>query len=254
VADRNATGAQRVADEIESSGGKAIWTATDVGNEGDVEQMVGETVSRHGPVDVLVNNAAVCTADGMLSTTRADWDDEIAIVLTGPFLCTKAVLPSMIERRRGVVVNISSFNGLGWAGNEAYSAAKAGLISLTRSVAARYGRFGVRANAVAPGCIRTEAWRELVANTPDVFETIEKWFPLGRIGEPADIANAVLFLASDDAAWVSGTTLSVDGAFSAGDDLLNREFLGEIKLEINPGPGATRDSALARSPAPVTSH
>jgi meso-butanediol dehydrogenase / (S,S)-butanediol dehydrogenase / diacetyl reductase len=252
VADKNGAGAQRVAEEITGDGGQAIWTKTDVSSEGDVAQMVAETERRHGGVDVLVNNAAICVADGVLSTSRVDWDAEMAVVLTGPFLCTKAVLPGMIERHGGAIVNISSMNGLRWAGNEAYSAAKAGVISLTRSVGSRYGRFGVRANAVIPGSIQTEAWTELVANTPDVFETIEKWFPLGRVGQPEDIARAVMFLASDDAAWITGTTLIVDGGASAGDDLLNREFLGEVKLEIRPGPAFGRDSALATVPDSAT--
>jgi NAD(P)-dependent dehydrogenase (short-subunit alcohol dehydrogenase family) len=116
VADKNATGAQRVAEEIIADGGVAISTATDVSTEPEVEPMVRQTAARHGPVDVLVNNAAVCNADGILSTSRADWDYEIAVVLTGPFLCTKAVLPSMTERRKGAIINISSMNGQRWAG------------------------------------------------------------------------------------------------------------------------------------------
>ena len=133
----------------------------------------------------------------------------------------------MIENRSGVILNISTVNALAYYGNEAYSAAKAGLLSLTRSLAARYGPSGVRANAIAPGTLRTAAWEERMQRDPDVFERLAKWYPLGRVGEPEDVAGAALFLASDEAAWISGAVLPVDGGLTVGNLQMVREIINE---------------------------
>jgi NAD(P)-dependent dehydrogenase (short-subunit alcohol dehydrogenase family) len=135
----------------------------------------------------------------------------------------------MIERGRGAIVNIASVNGLGYFGNEAYSAAKAGMINLTQSIAARYGPQGIRASAIAPGSIRTPIWGERLDKDPEVFDKLVKWYPLGRVGEPEDVAAAALFLASDDAAWVSGAVLRVDGGLTAGYPLMAQELLVESR-------------------------
>ena len=147
------------------------------------------------------------------------------------FLCSKAVLPSMIERGGGVIVNITSVNGLAALGNEAYSAAKAGVINLTQGIAVRYGGHGIRCNAIAPGTIRTPVWQERVGRDPVVFQRLVKWYPLGRVGEPEDIANAAMFLASDEAAWITGTVLRVDGGLLAGSYQMTRELLTEAAGE-----------------------
>src|SRR5262245_9218253 len=135
----------------------------------------------------------------------------------------------MIERKCGVIVNIASVNALGYFGNEAYSAAKAGIISLTESLAARYGRYGIRANAIAPGSIRTPIWQHRIDKDPGVLNRLKKWYPLGRIGEPEDVANAALFLASDAAAWISGIVLRVDGGLMAGNPLMAEDLLVESR-------------------------
>ena len=152
-------------------------------------------------------------------------------VLKSVFLCSKAVLPSMIERHAGVIVNIASVNGLSALGNEAYSAAKAGMINLTQGIAVRYGGYGIRCNAIAPGTIRTPIWQERVDRDPVVFERLVKWYPLGRVGEPDDIANAAMFLASDEAAWITGTVLRVDGGLLAGNYRMTRELLAQAGSE-----------------------
>jgi meso-butanediol dehydrogenase/(S,S)-butanediol dehydrogenase/diacetyl reductase len=139
------------------------------------------------------------------------------------------VLPGMIERGHGVILNIASVNGLAYFGNEAYSAAKAGMINLTQSIAARYGAHGVRANAIAPGSIRTPIWQERVDAEPEIFDKLVKWYPLGRVGEPEDVARAALFLASDDSDWISGAVLRVDGALMAGYPLMAEELLVESR-------------------------
>jgi NAD(P)-dependent dehydrogenase (short-subunit alcohol dehydrogenase family) len=131
----------------------------------------------------------------------------------------------MAESGSGVILNISSVNALGYYGNEAYSAAKAGLLSLTRSLAVRYGPSGIRVNAIAPGSLRTPAWEQRKENDPAVFERIAKWYPLGRVGEPEDVAGAALFLASDEAVWITGAVLPVDGGLTAGNMQMMEEMI-----------------------------
>jgi NAD(P)-dependent dehydrogenase (short-subunit alcohol dehydrogenase family) len=133
----------------------------------------------------------------------------------------------MTANRSGVILHISSVNALAYYGNEAYSAAKAGILSLTRSLAVRYGAFGVRVNAIAPGTLRTPAWEQRRQKDHGVFERVAKWYPLGRIGEPEDVAGAALFLASDEAAWISGAVLPVDGGLTAGNVQMMQEIVKE---------------------------
>jgi meso-butanediol dehydrogenase / (S,S)-butanediol dehydrogenase / diacetyl reductase len=223
--------ADAVTAEITAAGGKAVSILADVSSHQDVEAMAGAVASRLGPVDVLVNNAAIADGDDVLQIDEATWDHDVAVVLKGVFLCTKAVLPSMIERRGGAIVNIASVNGLSALGNEAYSAAKAGVINLTQGIAVRYGRHGIRCNAIAPGTIRTPIWQERIDRDPVVFQRLVKWYPLGRVGEPDDVANAAMFLASDDASWITGTVLPVDGGLLAGNYRMTRELLAEAGSE-----------------------
>ena len=223
--------ADAVAAEISSAGGQAAAIRADVSQARDVNSMVADVGSRLGPVDVLVNNAAIADGDDVLQIDEATWDRDVAVVLKSVFLCSKAVLPSMIERRGGAIVNIASVNGLSALGNEAYSAAKAGMINLTQGIAVRYGAHGIRCNAIAPGTIRTPIWQQRIDRDPDVFERLVKWYPLGRVGEPDDIANAALFLASDDASWITGTVLVVDGGLLAGSFRMTRELLAEAGSE-----------------------
>ena len=220
--------AEEVAAEI---GGTAHAFRADVSKGAEVKTMVKEVASRLGPVDVLVNNAAIADGDDILKIDEPTWERDVSVVLKSVFLCSQAVLPSMIERRGGVIVNITSVNGLSALGNEAYSAAKAGVINLTQGIAVRYGHHGIRCNAIAPGTIRTPIWQERIDRDPVVFERLVKWYPLGRVGEPEDIANAAMFLASDDAAWITGTVLTVDGGLLAGNYRMTRELLTEAKDE-----------------------
>ncbi len=220
--------AEEVAAEI---GGSAHAFRADVSRGADVKKMVKEVASKLGPVDVLVNNAAIADGDDVLKIDEPTWERDVAVVLKSVFLCSQAVLPSMIDRGRGVIVNITSVNGLSALGNEAYSAAKAGVINLTQGIAVRYGHHGIRCNAIAPGTIRTPIWQERIDRDPVVFQRLVKWYPLGRVGEPEDIANAAMFLASDEAAWITGTVLTVDGGLLAGNYHMTRELLTEAKDE-----------------------
>jgi meso-butanediol dehydrogenase/(S,S)-butanediol dehydrogenase/diacetyl reductase len=219
------------AQEVASKVPRTLAVTADVSSGLGVQSMMTAVESRLGPVEILVNNAAIADADDLLRTDEPTWDRDVAVVLKSVFLCSKAVLPSMIERQSGVIVNITSVNGLSALGNEAYSAAKAGVINLTQSIAVRYGRHGVRCNAIAPGTIRTPIWQERVDRDPAVFQRLVKWYPLGRVGEPGDVASAALFLASDDAAWITGTVLRVDGGLLAGNYRLTRELLADAAGE-----------------------
>lgn len=229
IADRRGDAAEETAAGIVDGGGQALATTTDVSIPTDVDAMVEATEKAFGSVGVLVNNAVACDGDNVVLMDDETWDHDISIGLRSVFLCSKRVLSGMIERRRGVIVNIASVNGLAYFGNEAYSAAKAGMINLTQSIAVRYGKYGIRANAIAPGSIRTPIWGDRVDVEPEVFEQITKWYPLGRVGEPEDVANAALFLASDEASWITGVVLRVDGGLLAGNDVMTRELLVESR-------------------------
>ena len=231
VVDRVGERADAVTAEVVTAGGRALSVHADVSSSRDVKAMAAAVASRLGAVDVLVNNAAIADGDDVLLTDEATWDHDVAVVLKGAFLCSKAVLPSMIERHGGVIVNIASVNGLSALGNEAYSAAKAGVINLTQGIAVRYGQHGIRCNAIAPGTIRTPIWQERIDRDPAVFQRLVKWYPLGRVGEPEDVAHAAMFLASDEASWITGTVLPVDGGLLAGNFRMTRELLAEAGSE-----------------------
>jgi meso-butanediol dehydrogenase / (S,S)-butanediol dehydrogenase / diacetyl reductase len=229
VADIDRDRAEAVAAEISATAVEA-----DVSDEASVEALFARVEAELGAVNVLVNNAAVVAGDGLVEMDAAIWDREIAVGLRAAFLCTRAALRDMVPARRGVIVNVTSVNGLTALGYEAYSAAKAGLISLTQSTAVAYGRHGIRANAIAPGSIRTPIWDERVEVDPMIFDRVKEWYPLGRIGEPEDVARAALFLASDDASWITGVVLRVDGGLLAGNMRMTRELLGNAGAD----PGA----------------
>ncbi len=225
VADVVGDHATAVADEISEVGGRSLAHTADVTDASDVEAMVKTTREAFGPVEILVNNAARATDADFLDLSEETWEEDVAITLKGPFLCSQVVLADMTENRSGVILNIASVNALTYFGNEAYSAAKAGILSLTRSLAVRYGPFGVRVNAIAPGTLRTPAWEQRRQKDPEVLERVSRWYPLGRVGEPEDVAGAALFLASDEANWISGAVLPVDGGLTAGNLQMAQEIV-----------------------------
>jgi NAD(P)-dependent dehydrogenase (short-subunit alcohol dehydrogenase family) len=227
VADVQTVGGRETVEQIQQAGGQGFFIEADVTRSTDVERMVEATVNSFGHVGVLVNNAAIGGGDDILATDEATWDEIIAVVLKSVFVCTRAVLPRMLDQRRGVIINISSVNALTGLGEEAYSAAKAGVVSLTQNIAVRYGQQGVRANIICPGTIRTPIWRERLKKTPDVFERLAHWYPVGRVGEPEDVAGAAVFLASDEAAFITGAVLTIDGGLTAGMQRMARELQGE---------------------------
>lgn len=226
VFDRNADAAEAVAGEVEADGGRARATTGDVTDLAALERAVSAAAEALGPVSLLVASAAISDGDDPLVIDETTWDRTVGIVLKGVFFATRAVLPGMLAAGRGAIVTISSVNGQAGIGEEPYSAAKAGVINYTQNLATRYGPRGIRANCVVPGTVRTPIWTPRVEREPDVFERLGQWYPLRRVGEPEDIANAALFLASDEAAWITGAVLNVDGGLMAGLPRFGEELTG----------------------------
>jgi len=204
--------AEEVVGLIRAAGGEAVAVGGDVGDSDAVTAMVGEVEKAFGPIEVLVNNAGVTADDLIMRMSHEAWDRVIQTNLTSAYFCTKAVLRGMLKARWGRIVNITSVSGIaGNAGQANYSAAKAGLIGLTRSVAKEVGSRGITVNAVAPGFIETDMTGALGES---VREAAIPAIALGRFGAPGEVAAAVGYLASDDASYVTGHVLVVDGGLS----------------------------------------
>ena len=160
-------------------------------------------------------------------TTLENWNQDIALNLTGHYMLTRLFLPDMEAQGKGVITNISSVNGAQSFGNPAYSAAKAGVISFTQTLAIEYGPKGIRANVVLPGTIETPVWQSRKNSRPEVFELVKGWYPVGRVGRPEDIAAAVAFLSADEASFINGASLNVDGGLTAGNFRMIKDITGE---------------------------
>jgi meso-butanediol dehydrogenase/(S,S)-butanediol dehydrogenase/diacetyl reductase len=216
---------EKVGEVAAGIGEQALPLRVDVTNRDDVDAAVAAAVERFGRLDVVVNNAGGCIVSTVPEdTTSEEWHAQLDLTLVGASRCIQAALPQLVKNR-GNVVTISSVNGLAAFGNIEYAAAKAGQIAMTVNYAARYGDLGVRFNVVAPGTIRTPNWD----NQPDTLERFGKMYPLGRVGEPEDIAAAVAFLASDDASWITGHTLPVEGGVLTGPGMMDLSTNGAFK-------------------------
>jgi 3-oxoacyl-[acyl-carrier protein] reductase len=209
VADVNNEDINQTVQTITEAGGKAIGMVVDVTNVGQVEKMVADTVEHFGSVDIVVNNAGITADAQLIKMEEAQWDRVIDVNLKGVFNVAQAAAKHMKEQKSGVILNASSVVGLyGNFGQTNYAATKWGVIGMTKTWAKELGRFGIRVNAVAPGFIMTP----MVEKMPEkVIEMMKGKSPLGMLGQPEDIANAYTFLASDEARYVTGTVLSVDG-------------------------------------------
>lgn len=201
--------AEAVVAEIEQSGGKAIAVKANVADADAVKTLADAAMKEFGSIDILVNNAGITRDNLMMRMKEDEWDDVINTNLKGVFLCTKAVTRQMMKQRAGRIVNIASIVGvMGNAGQANYVAAKAGVIGLTKTTARELASRGITANAVAPGFITTDMTEKLGG---DVQSSMLAQIPLARFGAPEDVANAALFLASDEASYVTGQTLHLDG-------------------------------------------
>ncbi len=229
VLEKNDEAAAETVRQVEAAGGRAAAVHADITDWDSVQSGVAEAEQSLGPLDGLINNAGWAQRGNLEDTEAEDWDKEIAVNLRGHFLCAKAVIPGMVTRGKGVIVNIGSVNGLVYLGNPGYSAAKAALLSLTQSLSAEYGPKGIRTNMVSPGTIETdiETWRIRREKNPEVFDILARWYPVGRVGQPEDIAAAVAYIAADEAAFVNGTNLVVDGGLTASMNPMIEEFVLE---------------------------
>ena len=204
--------ADAVVQEIQRGGGQALGISADVSNSADVHRMVDEAIQKFGKIDVLVNNAGIELSKPFLDKTEADWDRVIAVDLKGPFLCSQAVAREMVKRKqRGTIINISSVHEeIGFPGYSAYCSAKGGLRMLCRNLALELAPYNINIVNVAPGAIATPINRGTL-NDPQKKAALEKEIPLHRIGTPDEVAHLVCFLASDQASYITGTTVCIDG-------------------------------------------
>ena len=201
-----------VAEEIKAMGGQSLSVLADVSQAQDVARLVETIVSTFGKVDILVNNAGISRDQLIIRMSDEDWDKVLSVDLRSVFLCTRAVLRHMIKQRWGRIISIASIVGMvGNPGQANYASAKAGIIGLTRTIAKEVAARGITANAIAPGFIDTEMTQRL---EEDWKQQLKKQIPLGYFGAPRDVAEAVAFLASEEARYITGQVLSVDGGMA----------------------------------------
>ncbi len=215
VVDLREEDTKEAVEAIRAAGGSAIGIGCDVSQRDQVEAAVERTVAELGRLDILVNNAGVIRDNLLFKMSDEDWDTVMAVHLKGAFLCARAAQKHMVEQRWGRIVNLSSTSATGNRGQANYSAAKAGLQGFTRTLAIELGPFGVTVNAVAPGFIETAMTEATAQRVGVAFEDFKKaaaeQIPVRRTGRPEDVANVIAFLASDEAGYVSGQVIYVDG-------------------------------------------
>ena len=209
VSDINLEKVEETAKEISAIGPKAMAVKVDVSNLSDVERMVEGILEKLAKIDILVNNAGITRDKLILRMTEEDWDAVLSVNLKGTFNCTKAVIRHMAKQRSGKIVNIASVVGeMGNAGQANYSASKAGVIGLTKTIAREYAQRGINVNAIAPGYIETPMTEALPEKAK---EELKKLIPMERLGKPEDVAEAALFLVSEESSYITGQVLNVNG-------------------------------------------
>jgi NAD(P)-dependent dehydrogenase (short-subunit alcohol dehydrogenase family) len=221
VSGRSAEKGQAALDDLQALGGTVAFHSADVRDETQVANLVAQTQAALGGLDILVNSAGVINRILLTELDQIDWDTVLDTNLRGVYLACKHALPHMIEQGQGAIVNVASYLGAFGARDTtpAYSASKAGVVSLTRSLALQVGPQGIRVNAVCPGFVITPLNEHIIYEAPDPAAKeadMARPYALGRLGRPPDVASAILFLASDEAAWITGASLLVDGGLTAG--------------------------------------
>jgi len=217
IADLNVERGEETLKQIREAGGEAVFVRTDVSSEPDVQALVEETIETYGKLDCAFNNAGIHKQFvSTIDFTEADWDEMINVNLKSVWLCMKYEIPQMLKQGKGAIVNTSSAAGLvGAPSNPAYPAGKHGVVGITKSTALEFARRGIRVNCVCPGPTRTGMNEELVATSPEIVKAMDQKVPMGRIGEPEEVAAAAIFLCSDEASYITGHALPVDGGIVA---------------------------------------
>lgn len=212
ITDRNEARASKLAEELRSHGAQVLGLRCDVSSSEEVKAMVRQVVDHWGQVDILVNNAAFLKLSPVIEMEEAIWDRVVNTSLKGTFLCSQAVLPYMVQHQSGAIINLSSIEAIQGSdkGYSHYAAAKAGIMAFTKTLAQEAGRYGIRVNCICPGLI----WNEGLSKSglpQEYFDEMRLQTPLGRAGIPREVARAILFLCSDDASFITGATLCVNG-------------------------------------------
>ena len=219
VSDISEEDCQKVVDEIEKEKGEALAVKCDIAKKEEVEDMVKKTVEKFGKVDILVNNAGICQFKPFLELTEEEWDRTLDINLKGYFLCAQAVAKEMAKQKAGVIINISSVamgqQGIGFPNITHYCASKGGIIGMTEALAVELASYNIRVNAVSPGMIETPMIAS-IKQDPKTIEGLLARVPMHRVGKPEEVSNLVLFLASDESSYMTGSTVVVDGGWLAG--------------------------------------
>jgi NAD(P)-dependent dehydrogenase (short-subunit alcohol dehydrogenase family) len=217
IADVDVKRGEETLRRIKDAGGDAFFVKTDVSSEADVKALVEKTVETYGKLDCAFNNAGIHKVFASMSDfTAADWEEMINVNLKSVWLCMKYEIPQMLKQGKGAIVNTSSAAGLvGAPSNPAYPASKHGVVGITKSTALEFARKGIRVNCVCPGPIRTGMNESLVAANPEMVKAMDQKVPMGRIGEPEEVAAAAMFLCSDEASYITGAALPVDGGIVA---------------------------------------
>ncbi len=218
VSDISQEECESVVKEIEKEGGEAIAVKCDVSKKSEVEEMVKKTIDKWGKVDILVNNAGICQFKPFLEITEEDWDRTIDINLKGYFLCAQTCVKEMVKQKSGVIINIASIamgqTGVGFSTLAHYTASKGGIVGLTETLALELAPYNIRVNAISPGAIETPMIDPLKNDKKTMEATLAR-IPMKRFGQTQEIANTVLFLASEESSYITGATVVVDGGWLA---------------------------------------